>query len=133
QVGADLRMDLSELDYDESIPVEWFKDDESLGSCYQIYRRKSVDMGMTLRELIVDLARSTGHQWMAGTPGQVADRMIDWCEARACDGFRRNSPFNPGGLTLICDMLVPELPVRGYFRPQCEGATFRETLGPAPL
>src|SRR5699024_6386077 len=86
QAGADLRMDLSELDYDESIPVEWFKDDDSLGSRYQIYRRKSVDMGMTLRELIVDLARSTGHQWMAGTPSQVADRMIDWFEARACDG-----------------------------------------------
>lgn len=133
QVGADLRMDLSELDYDEAIPVEWFKDDESLGSRYQIYRRKSVDMGMTLRELIVDLARSTGHQWMAGTPGQVADRMIDWFEARACDGFNLNSPFNPGGFKLICDKLVPELQDRGYFRTEYEGATFRENLGLPPL
>jgi len=133
QVGADLRMDLSELDYDESIPVEWFKDDDSLGSRYQIYRRKSVDMGMTLRELIVDLARSTGHQWMAGTPSQVADRMIDWFEARACDGFNLNSPFNPGGFKLICDKLVPELQDRGYFRTEYEGATFRENLGLPPL
>lgn len=133
QVGADLRMNLSELDYDESIPVEWFKDDDSLGSRYQIYRRKSVDMGMTLRELIVDLARSTGHQWMAGTPSQVADRMIDWFEARACDGFNLNSPFNPGGFELICDKLVPELQDRGYFRTEYEGATFRENLGLPPL
>lgn len=133
QVGADLRMDLSELDYDESIPVEWFKDDDSLGSRYQIYRRKSVDMGMTLRELIVDLARSTGHQWMAGTPSQVADRMIDWFEARACDGFNLNSPFNPGGFKLICDKLVPELQDRGYFRTEYESATFRENLGLPPL
>jgi FMN-dependent oxidoreductase (nitrilotriacetate monooxygenase family) len=129
QVGADLRMDLSELDYDERIPVEWFRDDESLGSRYKIYRMKSVEMGMTLRELIVDLARSTGHQWMAGTPSQVADRMVDWFESKACDGFNLNSPFNPGGFKLICDKLVPELQERGYFRTEYEGATFRENLG----
>ena len=71
QVGADLKMDLSELEFDETIPVEWFSDDPRMGSRYQIYRKKSVDMGMTLRELIVDLARSTGHQWMAGTPRRL--------------------------------------------------------------
>ncbi|HEY4614771.1 MAG TPA: LLM class flavin-dependent oxidoreductase [Citricoccus sp.] len=129
QVGADLRMDLSELDYDERIPAEWFREDDSLGSRYKIYRMKSVEMGMTLRELIVDLARSTGHQWMAGTASQVADRMVDWFESKACDGFNLNSPFNPGGFKLICDKLVPELQDRGYFRSEYEGATFRENLG----
>lgn len=133
QVGADLRMDLSELDYDESIPAEWFRDDESLGSRYKIYRQKSVDQGMTLRELIVDLARSTGHQWMAGTPSQVADRMVDWFESRACDGFNLNSPFNPGGFQLICDKLVPELRDRGYFREEYTGTTLRENLGLPPV
>lgn len=133
QVGADLRMDLSELDYDEAIPAEWFKTKHAYGSRYDIYRMKSVDDGMSLRELIVDLARSTGHQWMAGTPSQVADRMIDWFEDRACDGFNLNSPFNPGGFKLICDKLVPELQERGYFREEYEGATFRENLGLPPL
>jgi FMN-dependent oxidoreductase (nitrilotriacetate monooxygenase family) len=129
QVGADLKMDLSQLDYDESIPAEWFSDDPKFGSRYQIYRRKSVDQGMSLRELIVDLARSTGHQWMAGTPGQVADRMIDWFESKACDGFNLNSPFNPRGFKLICDKLVPELQERGYFRSEYEGTTLRDNLG----
>jgi len=129
QVGADLRMDLSELPLDCTIPAEWFSDDPKLGSRYQIYRRKSVDQGMTLRELIVDLARSTGHQWMAGTPSQVADRMVDWFESKACDGFNLNSPFNPGGFKLICDKLVPELQDRGYFRSEYEGTTLRDNLG----
>lgn len=133
QVGADLRMDLSELDYDEAIPAEWFKTEHTYGSRYDIYRMKSVDKGMTLRELIIDLARSTGHQWMAGTPAQVADRMIDWFESKACDGFNLNSPYNPGGFKLICDKLVPELQERGYFRAEYEGATFRENLGLPPL
>ena len=88
---------------------------------------------MTLRDLIMDLARSTGHQWMAGTPAQVADRMIDWFESKACDGFNLNSPYNPGGFKLICDKLVPELQERGYFREEYEGATFRENLGLPPL
>lgn len=129
QVGADLRMDLSELDFNDSIPAAWFSDDPALGSRYQIYRRKSVDQGMTLRELIVDLARSTGHQWMAGTPGAVADRMIDWFDSKACDGFNLNAPFNPGGFKLICDKLVPELQARGYFRSGYEGTTLRDNLG----
>jgi FMN-dependent oxidoreductase (nitrilotriacetate monooxygenase family) len=129
QVGADLKMDLSELEFDETIPVEWFSDDPRMGSRYQIYRKKSVDMGMTLRELIVDLARSTGHQWMAGTPSQVADRMVDWFESKACDGFNLNAPFNPGGFKLICDKLVPELQDRGYFRSEYEGTTLRDNLG----
>jgi alkanesulfonate monooxygenase SsuD/methylene tetrahydromethanopterin reductase-like flavin-dependent oxidoreductase (luciferase family) len=129
QVGADLKMDLSELEFDETIPAEWFSDDPRLGSRYQIYRKKSVDVGMTLRELIVDLARSTGHQWMAGTPSQVADRMVDWFDSKACDGFNLNAPFNPGGFKLICDKLVPELQDRGYFRSEYEGTTLRDNLG----
>ena len=129
QVGADLKLDLSSLDLDEPIPAEWFTEDPARGSRYHIYRRKSVDQAMTLRELIVDLARSTGHQWMAGTPSAVANRMIEWFEARACDGFNLNAPFNPGGFELICDKLVPELQERGYFRHEYEGTTLRENLG----
>lgn len=129
QVGADLKMDLSELDFNDKIPASWFSDDPALGSRYQIYRRKSVDQGMTLRELIVDLARSTGHQWMAGTASAVADRMIDWFDSKACDGFNLNAPFNPGGFKLICDKLVPELQERGYFRTEYEGTTLRDNFG----
>lgn len=129
QVAADLKMDLNELDFSDRIPAAWFSDDPKLGSRYQIYRKKSVDMGMTLRELIVDLARSTGHQWMAGTPSQVADRMVDWFDSKACDGFNLNAPFNPGGFKLICDKLVPELQNRGYFRSEYEGTTLRDNLG----
>ncbi|WP_394160847.1 NtaA/DmoA family FMN-dependent monooxygenase [Galactobacter valiniphilus] len=129
QVGADLKLDLSSLDLNESIPAEWFSEDPARGSRYHLYRAKSVDGGMTLRELIVDLARSTGHQWMAGTPSAIADRMIEWFEARACDGFNLNAPFNPGGFALICDKLVPELVERGYFRSEYEGTTLRENLG----
>ena len=66
---------------------------------------------------------------MAGTASAVADRMIDWFDSKACDGFNLNAPFNPGGFKLICDKLVPELQNRGYFRTEYEGATLRDNFG----
>ena len=129
QLAAAIQMDLFSLDLDESIPQEWFSDDPALGSRYELYRIKSVDQGMTLRELIIDQARSTGHQWIAGTPSSVADLMVDWFERHACDGFNINAPYYPGGFQTICDRLVPELQERGYFHADYEGETLRDHLG----
>ena len=129
QLAAAISMDLSSLDLDEKIPAEWFSDDPSMGSRYQLYRIKAVDQGLTLREMIVDQARSTGHQWVIGTPQSVADLMIDWFEKAACDGFNINAPYYPEGFRTICDTLLPELQERGYFREDYEGDTLRDHLG----
>ncbi|UYB35850.1 NtaA/DmoA family FMN-dependent monooxygenase [Arthrobacter koreensis] len=128
QIGGDLKIRLDDIGFDEQIPAERFSDDPAMGSRYQIFRRKSVEEGMTLRELIVDRARSTGHMWMVGTADQVAEVMIDWFTSEACDGFNLNSPFNPGGFEAICRKLVPALQERGYFRSEYEGSTLRENL-----
>lgn len=128
QISGDLKIRLDDIGFDEQIPAERFSDDPAMGSRYQIFRRKSVEEGMTLRELIVDRARSTGHMWMVGTADQVAEVMIDWFTSEACDGFNLNSPFNPGGFEAICRKLVPALQERGYFRSEYEGSTLRENL-----
>nr|WP_294510195.1 LLM class flavin-dependent oxidoreductase [uncultured Rhodopila sp.] len=44
-----------------------------------------------------------------GTPVAVADRMQEWQEAGACDGFMLQIPYFPGGLESIVRLLVPEL------------------------
>ncbi len=129
QVEAGLKMDLSELSEDEQIPEEWFSLDPNMGSRYHVFRRKSVEQKMTLRDLIVDLARSAGHQWIIGTPQSIADVMVDWFESYACDGFNLNSPYNPGGMQQMCEKLVPELQNRGYARAEYEGATLRDHFG----
>lgn len=129
QLGAAIGMDLSSLDIDESIPAEWFLTEHTLGSRYELYKIKSVDQGMSLREMIIDQARSTGHQWIAGTPSSVADLMVDWFEQHACDGFNLNAPYYPAGFQTICDTLLPELRERGYFREDYEGDTLRDHLG----
>lgn len=124
-----LGMNLSSVDYDEPIPAEmWKEDNEFLSSRYHILRRKAEE-GFTLREFIVEQARAEGHHWMIGTPEMVADRMIDWFDAGACDGFNLNPAFMPGGMDLLCDLLVPELQERGYAKAEYVGSTLRENLG----
>ena len=129
QIAGDLRVDLSDLDLDEPVPAERFDQIPQRSSRQEIYRRKSVEQELSLRDLIYDRARSTGHQWIAGTPATIADRMQKWFETPACDGFNLNSPYNPEGFERICSMLVPELQNRGLFRTEYEGTHLRDHLG----
>lgn len=126
-----LDMKLDDLDLDERIPLERFNTESAANSRSrtEIFLRLSEEGGYTLRDLIIENARGHGHGWIVGSASQAADRMIDWFDRRACDGFSLNSPFIPGGLELICDRLVPELQERGYFRTEYEGSTLRENLG----
>jgi FMN-dependent oxidoreductase (nitrilotriacetate monooxygenase family) len=71
--------------------------------------------------------RTTGG--FTGTPGAVADRMQEWQEAGACDGFMLQIPYFPGGLESVVRLLVPELQRRGLFRAEYTGTTLRDHLG----
>ncbi len=64
-----------------------------------------------------------------GTPVAVADRMQEWQETGACDGFMLQIPFFPGGLESVVRLLVPELQRRGLFRTEYAGTTLRDHLG----
>jgi FMN-dependent oxidoreductase (nitrilotriacetate monooxygenase family) len=129
QLAGDLGVDLSDIDLNEPVPQERFDQIAQMTSRQAIYRRMSVEQGLDLRDLIVKRARSTGHQWIAGTASSIADQMQAWFEAPACDGFNLNSPYNPEGFERICTKLVPELQHRGLFRTEYEGSTLRDHLG----
>jgi N-acetyl-S-(2-succino)cysteine monooxygenase len=64
-----------------------------------------------------------------GTPADIADRMQEWFEASACDGFNITPATLPGGGEDFVEMVVPELQRRGVFRTEYEGKTLRENLG----
>ena len=128
-VAGDLFLEIDDIGFDERIPAQRFSEDPNLGTRYHIFRSKAVEQGLTLRELIIDRARSTGHMWFVGTAAQAADTMIEWFDGGACDGFNLNAPHNPDGFEAICDLLVPELQERGYFRSEYEGTTLREHFG----
>lgn len=62
----------------------------------------------------------------------MADRLQDWFEIGAADGFVVFESL-PGQLDLFADRVIPILQARGLFRTDYEGTTFREHLGlPVP-
>jgi alkanesulfonate monooxygenase SsuD/methylene tetrahydromethanopterin reductase-like flavin-dependent oxidoreductase (luciferase family) len=70
-----------------------------------------------------------GHNVFLGTPDQMADMMIAWRDAGACDGFTLQPSYMPGGLEDFVEQVVPLLQQRGRLRTEYPGSTLRETLG----
>jgi alkanesulfonate monooxygenase SsuD/methylene tetrahydromethanopterin reductase-like flavin-dependent oxidoreductase (luciferase family) len=84
---------------------------------------------LTLAELGRKIAGGRGHYSLVGTPEQIADRLQEWFEQGAADGFNVLVPHLPGGLEDFANGVVPELQRRGLFRTEYEGRTLRENLG----
>ncbi|MER7762836.1 LLM class flavin-dependent oxidoreductase [Streptomyces sp. NPDC097619] len=85
--------------------------------------------GLTLRQIIARLGGGRGHQVLAGTPEQIADRIQEWFTRGAADGFNIMPPVLPTGLTHFVDQVVPELQRRRLFRTEYTGTTLREHYG----
>lgn len=83
---------------------------------------------ITIRELAQKAGSYSGLAFV-GTPQGIADRMQEWLEAQACDGFNVMFPYLPGGLDDFCDRVVPELQRRGIYRRDYAGTTLRDHLG----
>jgi len=142
-IGAQLiGADLSGLDFDEPIPVERLvpleeaaKSSMLNASRYPNIYRVVTEERPTLRQLIRERTKSQSHQMLRGTASSVADRMREWYDSDAADGFTIIPPYMPDGLDRVCDLLVPELQERGIYRTEYRGQTLRDTLGlerPAP-
>lgn len=84
---------------------------------------------LTIRQLYKRFAGARGHLEVVGTPVQIADRMQEWVEARAADGFNVIVPYFPGGLNDFVDGVILELQRRNLFRTEYESTTLRGNLG----
>ncbi|MGA1805268.1 LLM class flavin-dependent oxidoreductase [Rhizobium sp. HT1-10] len=84
---------------------------------------------LTIRQLALRVAAGRGHHMLVGTPVEIADRMQQWFEAGAADGFNVMPPFFPQGLEDFTQLVVPILQERGLFRLDYSGSTLRDHLG----
>ena len=84
---------------------------------------------LTIRQLYERIAGGRGHFTVVGTPQLVADKMQEWFENGAADGFNFMAPALPGGLDDFLELVIPELQRRGLFRTAYEGSTLRSHLG----
>jgi alkanesulfonate monooxygenase SsuD/methylene tetrahydromethanopterin reductase-like flavin-dependent oxidoreductase (luciferase family) len=84
---------------------------------------------MTLRDLYNLTAAARGHWVLCGTPHHIADSLEQRFTEGAADGFNILPPYFPGAFADFVDLVVPELPDRGLFRRDYEGAILRDHLG----
>ena len=85
------------------------------------------DLNLSLRE--VALRATTPKHSFIGTPTDVADKMQEWFEAGAADGFMLSGAVLPDGLTDFIDYVLPMLKERGLFRTEYEADTLHGNLG----
>lgn len=85
--------------------------------------------GMPLRQLGKQYGSGRHEKGFTGTAADIADTMVAWHDAGACDGFMFQLPYAPGGAEDIVRLLIPELRRRGRFRERYESATLRGHLG----
>ena len=64
-----------------------------------------------------------------GTAATVADRLQEWFERPACDGFVLAATHVPGACEDFVRLVVPELQRRGIYHRDYAGTTLRENLG----
>ena len=64
-----------------------------------------------------------------GTAATVADRMQEWFEHPACDGFVLAATHVPGAYEDFVRLVVPELQRRGLYHRDYAGTTLRKNLG----
>jgi FMN-dependent oxidoreductase (nitrilotriacetate monooxygenase family) len=83
---------------------------------------------LSIRQLYEWVASGRGHWTIVGTPAQIADKLQEWFENGAADGFNVLPPLLPDGLNDFVDLVIPELQRRGLFRTAYEGSTLRENL-----
>jgi FMN-dependent oxidoreductase (nitrilotriacetate monooxygenase family) len=116
-------VDFSNFEMDEPIP-----DLPEIDQAAKRFRIPLVKDGhrATLRDMI---EAGAGNWTLVGTPGQVAETLIQWHEERGADGFNFIPHHLPGGLEDFVELVVPELQNRGAFQTEYAEGSLREKLG----
>jgi FMN-dependent oxidoreductase, nitrilotriacetate monooxygenase family len=122
--------DFSQYELDAPFPDLGDFGSNSFRSTTDRIKRRAKEQGLTLRE--VALQAATPRNAFIGTPEYVADKVQEWFEEEAADGFIIASA-TPRGLDDFVELVVPILQERGLYRTEYEADTLRGNLGiPVP-
>jgi len=116
-------------EYDPDGPLPDLPISDQLRSRAELLTSLARRENLTIRQLALRVAAGRGHHVVLGTPVEIADRMQEWFEGYAADGFNVMPPFFPEGLDDFTQLVVPILQERGLFRTEYSGSTLRNHLG----
>jgi FMN-dependent oxidoreductase (nitrilotriacetate monooxygenase family) len=119
--------DFSAYDLDAPFPELGDIGKNSFRSTTDRIKRVAREKGQTLREAALEAA--TPREGFVGTPDAVANRIIEWFDNGAADGFILGFPVIAEGLDDFVELVLPILQERGYFDPELKGETLRDHLG----
>jgi FMN-dependent oxidoreductase (nitrilotriacetate monooxygenase family) len=124
-------IDLAGLPLDEPIPESILPASSNATKSYFDNMVEAMrEHKLTLRELYLACSASRGGMnAIAGSGSTVADRMEEWFNAEAADGFMVRVSHLPGGLEDFTSFVIPELQRRGLFRQEYAGPMLRDQLG----
>jgi FMN-dependent oxidoreductase (nitrilotriacetate monooxygenase family) len=123
------RIGHSLTEYDPDGPLPDLPISDQLRSRAELLTALARRENLTIRQLALRVAAGRGHHVVLGTPVEIADRMQQWFDGRAADGFNVMPPFFPEGLEDFTQLVVPILQERGLFRTEYNGSTLRDHLG----
>ncbi|OIS92061.1 LLM class flavin-dependent oxidoreductase [Brucella cytisi] len=122
------RIGHSLADYDLDGPLPDLPVSDQLRSRAELLRDLAHRENLTIRDLALRVAAGRGHHIVLGTAEQIANRMQEWFEGKAADGFNVMPSYFPGGLEDFTRQVVPILQERGLFRTEYTGSTLRDHL-----
>lgn len=119
--------DFSVYDLDAPFPELGDLGSESMQSATNKIKRKAKERNMTLREVALEAALPRTP--FIGTAEQIADKVQQWFEEGAADGFIIGPDANPTSLEDFTTQVIPILQERGLFRTEYKHDTLRGHLG----
>jgi alkanesulfonate monooxygenase SsuD/methylene tetrahydromethanopterin reductase-like flavin-dependent oxidoreductase (luciferase family) len=130
-------IDLRNLPLDEPIPDSVLPQSSNATKSYFDNMVWAIrEQGLTVRQLYLACAASRGGMnAIAGSGETIANRMEEWFNENAADGFMVRVSHLPEGLEDFVHHVLPVLQDRKLFRMEYSGPTLRDQLGldqPAP-
>lgn len=89
--------------------------------------------GWTKRRLLEQHALGGRYPVLIGSPGQVAEQLIEWIDATGLDGFNLTRIVTPQSYADFIDLVIPELQQRGRYKTAyADGALRHKLFGQGP-
>lgn len=119
--------DFSQYDVDAPFPELGDLGQNNFRSGTDRIKRIAKEKNQTLREVALDSA--TPRTEFVGTPEQIADRIIEWVDTGASDGFVLGFAVQGVGFDDFDTQVLPILEQRGRHSREQLGSTLRDHLG----
>jgi long-chain alkane monooxygenase len=126
-MSVGLGIDLSKYDIDE--PIKIIESDAIQSMVTQLTDHNGGRVP-TIRDLVSFGPLRGPEYFICGSPQTVCDEIIKMVDETGIDGLNLTRTVEPTGIKAFCDLVVPELQNRGYYKSGYDAGTLREKMHP---